>query len=418
MDCEALPGHKGVRVKGRRANISTKSVEGINVFTGIGSVFHYDERAGTLTHKELTKHTRLIKKLQWVVLHARVSGVEQAQEGHYGLHTQATQVVDAATRAYGEMWDGDVSSLKTAGWAVLSVNAEVMSGRKHKAKRPLLRSVVQQYKAALKLGLKPLYGMARLDRCCRELETWVAIEKEDMEILVAHGPKVDGMDGKMFARFAITMGEWEAGLIQARTAPGRAAAAAARAAAGATVHRAMHDTNQDIHDHRAMYAEQFRDALTAYIERGMTLRAMAAELNAAGHRTFTTTYNTGLTTGAGKLHDNYIRNMLIMLGLKGAWDAMLEDRNARYQAELDARQAAAARERHLREQLREHAIEVERQTGHKRHAPAMFITGKVAKATVSRMAKLAERKAAAAQEPAAQGDTGDTVVSLLSPGAV
>lgn len=398
-------------VRGRRAVASSDAIAGINVYTGIGSaanaVFDFDEAAGTMQFKKLDDNLRRLKKLKWIVMHNRVSSVEQACEGHHGLHNQATQVIDAASAKYGRMWDGDLATLKHCSWAALSVNAEVMSGRKKKSSRRVLNHAIAQYRAAKTLGLKPVYGVARLDRAARELETYISIEKEQMTTLVAHGPSLDGPDGRMFARFAVTMGEHEASLIQERTRAGRERAKQLRTERGqTTVHKKMHDTNRDLQAMKDEYAAGLKDTLAVFIQRGMTLKGMAETLNKAGHQTFHVRFPTGRSIGGKPIHDNYVRTLLIRTGLKPEWDALLERREREYEVELTARAAAREQERQARTALR--AVAASR--GQKRSAE--FVSGRIAKATRHRLAIAAQRKEAAESGEAAAPAA---VVSLLTP---
>ena len=223
-----------------------------------------------------------------LIAYSRVSTVRQGESG-LGLEAQRAQVEQLAA---------------ARGAVVLAEFVEVDSGRK--ADRPQMAA---PRAAARKLGA--VLAVAKLDRLARDAEFVLRLSREAERngmggFLFCDLPEIDATTaaGRLLLGLMGSIAEFEARRISERTRDALAAAKARGVKLGGLRPNTL-KRNDQARDRATASAEQLRPILAPLAAAGLSLRAMAQALAAAGH--------TGRT--GEPLSPSQIRRQLQRLGL-------------------------------------------------------------------------------------------------------
>lgn len=188
--------------------------------------------------------------------------VSTAKQGASGLGLEAQQ---AAVAGY----------LNGGAWELLGEFVEVETGKGSNAldKRPQLRAALAAAKKA-----KATLIIAKLDRLARNVHFISGLLETGVEFVAVDMPNADKTMLQIFA----TMAEWERDAISART---KAALAAAKARGVVLGKAGAANLRPNIEERQAAangFAEKIRPLFDGMKARGLSQRAMVAELNSVG----------------------------------------------------------------------------------------------------------------------------------------
>lgn len=240
---------------------------------------------------------------------------------------------------------------------------QVCSGKKAKNKRRVLEEALHMQRAAVKAGCKrAVYMVAKMDRLCREIETFTAVMKSDVPTIFADLKDLDFStpNGKLILTVVAAIAQHELAMIHERTSKGIAAARRRREAEGSgpasSLQPGMQEYNQKVLAAKAGYVEDLAPLLEDFIHEGMTLKAMAKRLAQAGHKTFRLQHANGRVIGGhANFSSSYVRKLVHSADLQTTYEDMLSDKadewinfqkdqQAAKQAAAVAKQAVAAKQ--------------------------------------------------------------------------
>jgi DNA invertase Pin-like site-specific DNA recombinase len=196
------------------------------------------------------------------IAYYRVSTQKQGQSG-LGLEAQRQAVY---------------TYLNGGNWELIGEFTEVETGKGADAiaKRPELKKALEAAKKA-----KATLIIAKLDRLARNVHFVSGLIESGVEFVAADMPQAN----KVMIQMHAVMSEWERDQISARTKAALAAAKARGVSLGVAGKDNLKPNIEQRQEAAKVFAENLRGVITGMESRGLSQRAMAAELNALGIKT-------------------------------------------------------------------------------------------------------------------------------------
>ena len=191
------------------------------------------------------------------VAYYRVSTQKQGQSG-LGLDAQRNNVL---------------TYLNGGGWELVGEFTEIETGKGANAleRRPQLRAALALCKAK-----GATLVLAKLDRLARNVHFVTGLIEAGVDFRVADMPEADKTMIQMYA----VMSEWERDAISRRTKEALAQAKARGVKLGTKGYANLRPNIEQRRKQADTYADKLRDAIFGLCERGLSQRAIVAELNA------------------------------------------------------------------------------------------------------------------------------------------